>query len=119
MCIEKQKRKVYRHKAAWCKRYVMEQLKPLSDFFSAIANDPRIGVSHISLYCALLQSCSEPGHSLVISITKNELMKVAKISGLATYHKCIRDLHSYGYIRYQPCYNHRKKSRVEFIFSAI
>ena len=82
----------------------------------AIANDPRIGVSHISLYCALLQykylqSLSDP-----IMIRSNDVMKIAKIAGLATYHKCIRDLHDLGYIRYQPSYNHRKKSKVYLLF---
>lgn len=39
-------------------------------------------------------------------------MKMAKISGLGTYHKCIRDLNNFGYIRYQPSFNYRKKSKV-------
>ena len=84
----------------------------LSDFFKAIENDPRIGVSHISLYCAILQFSEVPDDGLPVPIVSYELMKVAKISGLGTYHRCIRDLHSYGYIRYQPSYNHRKKSKV-------
>ena len=32
-------------------------------------------------------------------------MEAAKINGLATYHKCIRELHEYGYIDYHPSYN--------------
>ncbi len=95
----------------------MNQLKPLSDFFTAIAKDPRIGVSHISLYCALLQNCNEPESDLVIPIVSAEIMKAAKISGLGTYHKCIRDLHKYGYLRYQPSFNHRKKSNVCLCFN--
>lgn len=96
----------------------MEQLKVLSDFFNAISHDPWIGVSHISLYCALLQNCSEPGNDSAFPIVSAELMRVAKISGLGTYHKCIRDLHDHGYIRYQPSYNHRKKSKVYLCFQA-
>lgn len=34
-----------------------------------------------------------------------ELMRQAKISGMATYHKCMRDLNELGYIRYIPSYN--------------
>jgi hypothetical protein len=90
----------------------MEQLKPLADFFSAIANDPRIGVSHISLYCALLKSWNVPEGDAAIPIVSAELMKAAKIAGLGTYHRCIRDLHAFGYIRYVPSFNHRKKSKV-------
>ena len=91
---------------------VMHQLKPLSDFFIAIAHDPRIGVSHISVYCALLQHMFVSDVSNPVLIQRTELMKMAKISGLGTYHKCIRDLHDFGYIQYNPCYNHRKKSRI-------
>ncbi len=39
-------------------------------------------------------------------------MEVAKISGLATYHKCIKDLHDYGYIQYEPSYNPAVSSQV-------
>jgi hypothetical protein len=37
-------------------------------------------------------------------------MKLAKISGVATYHKSIRELDEYGYIRYEPSYNRYKRS---------
>jgi hypothetical protein len=94
----------------------MEQLNSLSNFFTAIANDPRIGVSHISLYCALLQNSGKGDNDSIIPVIKSELMKAAKISGLATYHRCIRDLHEYGYIKYQPSYNHRKKGKVYLLF---
>ncbi len=32
-------------------------------------------------------------------------MEVSKISGLATYHKCIKDLNDFGYIKYNPSYD--------------
>jgi hypothetical protein len=90
----------------------MEQLRSLTSFFEAIANDPTIGVSHISLYCALLKNSEEYGYIDPMPIVRSEIMRVAKISGRATFHKCIIDLHNLGYIKYQPSYNHRKKSKV-------
>lgn len=87
----------------------------LGAFFDAIAHDPRIGVSHISLYCALVQSSQQPGEPVLFM--SYELMRVAKISGLGTYHRCIRDLDAFGYIRYVPSYNHRKKSKAYLIQS--
>ena len=91
----------------------MDQAQPiLSCFFQAIENDPRIGVSHISLYCALLQYGVAQGTFTPMTVVGAEVMKIAKISGLGTYHRCIKDLNSYGYIRYVPSYNHRKKSKV-------
>jgi len=87
----------------------------LRDFFRAIAGDPRIGISHISLYCAFYQYQTDADPNAAISFVKSDIMKEAKISGLATFHKCIRDLHEYGYIRYRPSYDHRKKNRVYLV----
>jgi hypothetical protein len=39
-------------------------------------------------------------------------MFVAKISGPATYHKCIKDLNDFGYIEYVPSFNPAINSRV-------
>lgn len=39
-------------------------------------------------------------------------MHVCKISSTATYHKCIKELHQYGYITYTPSYNPYKGSLV-------
>ncbi len=90
----------------------MTELKRLSDFFSAIENDPRINTTHISLYMGLLQfwyvhECKNP-----VSIFSREVMPLCKISGSATYHKCIKELSDYGYIKYIPSYYRNKKSLV-------
>lgn len=83
----------------------MEQLKELTNFYSAIKNDNRIGTTHISLYMALFQFYNLNQLQNPIEITRAAVMEVAKISGLATYHKCIKDLADFGYIQYQPSYN--------------
>jgi len=86
----------------------------LISFLDNISHDPRIGVSHISLFCALVkQATMTDDHSILVK--SNEVMKVAKISGLGTYHKCIRELNDYGYIKYRPSYDHRRKSKVDFV----
>jgi hypothetical protein len=43
-------------------------------------------------------------------------MKTAKISGIATYHKCIKELNDYGYIRYLPSYRPNRSTRVFMSF---
>jgi hypothetical protein len=50
-----------------------------------------------------------------IEITRTSVMEVAKISGLATYHKCIKDLNDFGYILYKPSYNPAISSQVFLI----
>ncbi len=92
----------------------MHQLKPLSDFFSAIDKDPRISITHIGVYAALLQYWSENHYENPVYVFSYEIMKIAKISASTTYHKSIRDLSSYGYIRYEPSYKRNKGSKVYF-----
>lgn len=90
----------------------MDQFKPLSDFFNAIAGDPRI--THIGIYAALLQYWSEHHFENPVQVFSYEIMRIAKISASTTYHKSIRDLNSYGYIRYEPSFKRNKGSKVYF-----
>ena len=83
----------------------MGEVKELTNFFSAIRDDHRIGTTHISLYMALFQFFNLNGFQNPISITRAAVMKASKICGLATYHKCVKDLSELGYIRYEPSYN--------------
>lgn len=81
-----------------------------SNFFESIKEDSRIGPIHISLYMAILQHRNENGYGARVFAFSKDLMKRAKISGVATYHRTIRQLHEYGYIQYEPSYNHFAKS---------
>ncbi|MDB5198721.1 MAG: Uncharacterized protein JWO92_684 [Chitinophagaceae bacterium] len=90
----------------------MEQVKELTSFYSAIKNDNRIGTTHISLYMALFQFYNLNNFCNPVYITRSLVMELAKISGLATYHKCIRDLNEFGYITYLPSYNPAIMSKV-------
>jgi hypothetical protein len=95
-------------------RIVMEILKPLSDFFSAIENDPRISITHIGIYAALLQYWQEQRFINPVQVFSYEIMHIAKISASATYHKSIRDLNDFGYIRYEPSFKRNQGSKVYF-----
>lgn len=77
----------------------------LYGFMETVREDPRIGPSHISLFMAILYCAKTQGCPMPVSIHSKELMRQAKISGMATYHKCMRDLNELGYIRYIPSYN--------------
>jgi hypothetical protein len=43
------------------------------------------------------------------------MMKISKICANATYHKVMKDLHNYGFIRYKPSYNPFRGSEVELL----
>lgn len=90
----------------------MEALKHLSDFFLAIENDCRISTTHIALYAALLHYWKEQQYVNPFQVFSYEIMGKAKISASTTYHKCIRDLSDYGYIKYIPSFKRNQGSKV-------
>ena len=92
----------------------MGEMNPLVNFFSGIANDPRIGITHIALYSALYQLWVKQHCINPIRIYSYTVMPAAKIFGLSTYHKAIRELNEYGYIRYEATFN-RKGSKVYLV----
>lgn len=92
----------------------MSRLKPLSDFFSAIENDCRISITHIGIYAALLQYWKQHEFQNPIQVFSYEIMRIAKISASATYHKSIKDLNDFGYIKYEPSFKRNQGSRIYF-----
>ena len=77
----------------------------ITDFLTDAKEDVRISPVHISLYLSLVYCLREQMVNPVY-IFSRQLMPLAKISGVATYHRTIRELHEYGYIRYVPSYYH-------------
>ncbi len=90
----------------------MEGLTELTNFYTAIKEDHRIGATHICLYMSLFQFYNLNGFTNPIDITRAAVMKVAKIQGIATFHACIKDLSDFGYIEYKPSYNPAIRSKV-------
>lgn len=97
----------------------MLALKPLSDFLSAIAHDPRISVTHIGIYVALWQYWKEHDFENPLHVFSREIMCLAKVSGSGTYHKIIKDLNEYGYIKYEPSYKRNQGSKVYLLVKAL
>jgi len=87
----------------------------LSRFYEQIGEDNRITTAHISFYMPLLEGWNQADFKGPVCFTRRELMAAAKISGLATYHRCIKDLESFGYIAYRPSYNPATGSQVLFL----
>ncbi len=83
----------------------MELFPPLSGFYQAIADDARIGSTHISIYMALLQQWNINGGINPVIITRATIMKAAKINARYTYNKCMNSLQEFGYITYLPSSN--------------
>lgn len=90
----------------------MDKFKPLSDFFSAIEDDCRISITHIGIYAALLQYWTVHDFENPMHVFSHEIMGIAKISASTTFHKAIRELSEYGYIKYNPSYNRKRGSKI-------
>ncbi|MBB6271187.1 hypothetical protein HDF26_001614 [Pedobacter cryoconitis] len=82
----------------------MGKQTPMTDFFKKAVKDQRIITSHISLFSAICQCWKNSAFQHPVPITRRELMQLSKIASFATYHKCMRELNSFGYLRYEPSY---------------
>lgn len=90
----------------------MNYIKHLTGFFEKVVADKTLNPTHISLYIALFQFWNCNRFKNPISINRDEIMRISKISSKATYHKCLKNLHELSYINYQPSYNPFKGSHV-------
>jgi hypothetical protein len=97
----------------------MELFHPLTIFYNAIADDARIGATHISIYMALLQQWNINGGKSPLEIKRPEIMKAAKINARHTYNRCMNNLHDFGYINYEPSANSSVKSVVKLKYCEI
>lgn len=84
----------------------------LTEFYKRILEDVRINARHISLFMALFQCWNENAFENPIHISRAKIMLPAKISGISTYHRCMKDLASFGYIKYYPSRCANKPSKV-------
>jgi hypothetical protein len=90
----------------------MNYIKHLTGFFDKVSKDKILNPTHVSMYVALFQFWNCNRFKNPISISRDEVMRISKISSKATYHKCLKNLHFLGYINYEPSYNPFKGSQV-------
>lgn len=90
----------------------MNYIRHLAGFFDRVVADERLNPTHISMYVSLFQFWNASRFKNPISISRGELMRVSKISAKATYHKCMKELNDFGYLKYKPSYNPLKGSLV-------
>jgi hypothetical protein len=77
-----------------------------------MGSDSRLLSTHISILTAIFICWHHSGFREPFSVTRRKLMAYSKIASIATYHKCIRELIIFMYIRYQPSYHPHKGSLV-------
>jgi hypothetical protein len=87
-------------------------------FIRVVSSDPRIGPTHISLY-VVIYFLIRAQNAERIRVQCRELMQAAKIGGIATFNKCIRDLHSFGYVEYKPSFDRYRGSTVSLVNQTV
>jgi hypothetical protein len=90
----------------------MNYIKHLTGFFDKVTRDDNLNPTHISLYVSLFQFWNVQRFKNPISISRDEVMRVSKICSKATYHKCMKDLHNFSYLHYDPSFNPYRGSLV-------
>jgi hypothetical protein len=83
----------------------MDFLLKAHNISQQLSKDNRLTSSHVSLYLALLIVWAHNSFANSFSITRRELMSISKIGSFVTYHKCIKQLEEFGYIKYSPNFN--------------
>jgi hypothetical protein len=76
----------------------------MNRFLIIASQDQRLGTTHVVVYLTLC-ALSSLTVDLSFAISRRQVMQFCKIRGIATYHKCVRELHAFGYIEYQPSYH--------------
>jgi hypothetical protein len=89
-----------------------KELAAFSSLMKSMSADKRVLATHVSLLTALFIFWQRHGFISPFAITRKTVMAYSKIASIVTYHKCIKELDKYGYIRYQPSFHPAKGSLV-------
>ena len=90
----------------------VESLSGYGRLLRKMSKDSRLLATHVSLFSGLFVHWQRNGFVSPFPVTRKGLMGYGKIASIATYHKCIRELDEFGYIRYQPSYHPKLGSSV-------
>jgi hypothetical protein len=93
----------------------MNYIRHLTGFFEKASIDKTVLPTHISLYMVLFQFWCINHFKNPVSISREEIMQIGKIGSKATYHKCLKELHQNGYIKYEPSFNPFRGSYVHLL----
>ena len=87
-----------------------------SDIFEALytnlLNNKRLSVCHCSIYMALILLWHKNELANPFPVSRKGIMELAHVHSIVTYHKCIGQLETYGYIRYYPSYSYYNRSTI-------
>ncbi|NIJ52616.1 hypothetical protein [Dyadobacter arcticus] len=86
--------------------------RSISQFFGRILLDKRLKVWHVGTYLALVLLWDQNRQSSPFPVTRRTIMHMSRTKSTATYHKYLKELESFGYIRYEPSHHPKQGSQV-------
>jgi len=93
----------------------MKSADTLDQFLKQAAADKRLFPTHISLFMAIFYHSHAELPLTPFQVSRRTLMMFSRIKSKATYHKCLSELVTFGYINYQPSFDPFKASKVSII----
>ena len=87
----------------------------LTHFISRMVSDSRLKPVHISLSIAICHCWISNQFQHSYRVSRSILMKASRIRSKATYHKALRELQIYGYVKYAPSYHPVKASEFRMV----
>ena len=84
----------------------------LNAWFEKSYEDHRLSSAHIALYLSLFQFWNLNRFQNPFTILREDIMKASKIGSKTTYTRCLKQLHEWQYIKYEPSFNPQRGSRV-------
>lgn len=87
-------------------------IKHFREWMAKQATDDRLTPHHVSLYLILFHYWNLNRFQNPLIIRRKKLMEDSKIGSSNTYARCLRELHLWSYIHYQPSFSAQYPSRV-------
>lgn len=97
----------------------MDNLRRLTQCISHVSSDARLKPLHLALYLVLCNEWIATQFQSPYNISRRKMMAASRIRSKATYHKIIKELKSFGYLRYSPSYHPVKGSSVSLTHPEI
>lgn len=90
----------------------MDKLQQLTHYISRMVSDTRLKPVHLSLSLALCHVWITSQFQRPYRISRRLMMKASRIRSKSTYHRALKELQAFGYLKYSPSYHPRKASEV-------
>jgi hypothetical protein len=96
----------------------MEELQQLSHYLNRLVSDLRIKPVHLAVALAICQQWANNRGKLSFQISRRLIMGASHIRSKATYHRVVKDLRHWGYLRYKPSYHPKNASVITILLKS-